>query len=168
MGKAKKAGIGAGITLTAFFALVVIIGSASPSASDIQSNLSGEIREPVVIDGLKYDVNYVGIRSQDLLVISLKVENVGTNPADMVEKQNYKLMDSKDRAYDNWYGSNPHRIPPGMNTELGMFFQVPFDQNLAYTLMIGGNSVYLGEGSSFIDEDAETDQAIGQLRENIK
>lgn len=145
----------------------VNIGSDSMTGSDEQ--VRDESQETKVTSGILYSVNKVDVLKYPTIVWSysedgyymevyLDAENISNVSQALPEKEDIKLVDSKNRRFDAlWFNihSTSRPLQPGLSGELDPVFLVPFDKNTGYALMIEDKRLELGSAENF-NADSET------------
>lgn len=186
----NRSKLGMGITIGAVFALVIAIVAFQPSKdvnSNLQSNISpdrsiGSSSEPaddspsdVSILGISYSMKKVDILKTPTVVWSysedgyymevyLNARNESNESQALSEKEDIKLVDSKNRKFDViWFNINntPQTLQPNLSGELSPVFLVSFDKDTSYTLQIEDKPVELGSAMDFnVDSEVALRLAI--------
>ncbi len=123
------------------------------------------IGEPVMVSGLSYNITNASVSDslpaanlweepqEDYMLITMFVENLSKEPKSELKKSDFTLVDSEDRKFvaikslSLFFGESWGTLQPGLGGYRGVVFQIPFDGELEYKLLVGGNKIaQLGMG----------------------
>ena len=124
------------------------------------------IGEPIIISGLYYNVTNVSISDslpvagleeqpqREYMLITMFVENFNLEPTLELSKSDFTLVDSDNHKFaaikslslyfDEAWGT----LQPGLSGYRGVIFQIPFNRDLGYELLVGDYKIIqLGMGN---------------------
>ncbi|MFQ5940378.1 MAG: DUF4352 domain-containing protein [Nitrososphaerales archaeon] len=123
------------------------------------------IGEPLMVSGLSYQVTNARVSDslpaaglweqpeEEYMLISMYVENLSKEPKSELKMSDFILTDSEDRRFiaikplSLIFGESWDTLQPGLGGYRGLVFQIPFDSELEYNLVVGDNKiVQLGMG----------------------
>ena len=123
------------------------------------------IREPIMVSGLTYDVTDVSVSDSwptiglseetqgEYMLVAMYVKNLSKEPRSELTESDFTLEDSEDRKFrviqstSLTFGESWSTLQPGLGGYRGVVFQIPFNSELEYKLLIEDNkSVQLGMG----------------------
>lgn len=124
------------------------------------------IGEPIIISGLYYNVTNVSISDslpvagleeqpqREYMLITMFVENFNLEPTLELSKSDFTLVDSDNRKFaaikslSLYFDEAWDTLQPGLSGYRGVVFQIPFNRDLGYELLVGDYKIIqLGMGN---------------------
>ncbi|MBE44285.1 MAG: hypothetical protein CMO16_03785 [Thaumarchaeota archaeon] len=166
-----------GIIFAAFIAISIAANMLGDNDEEGEDNISEQeailpsveetsIGEPIIISGLYYNVTNVSISDslpvagleeqpqREYMLITMFVENFNLEPTLELSKSDFILVDSDNHKFtaikslslyfDEAWGT----LQPGLSGYRGVVFQIPFNRDLGYELLVGDYKIIqLGMGN---------------------